>query len=128
MDCDDDLFVIVVLGLLAATGSVAWHAHLHSSIILIPPLLYLFMKNQIKRRLILYWVFLPVSVQFIGSFVLLLGERGILHNFNYQLYLLGNGLVGFVFNIVFLVWALVRVLRRDLLPQAIDSTEKIIFL
>ena len=125
MDCDDDLFVIVVLGLLAATGSVAWHAHLHSSIILIPPLLYLFMKNQISRRLLLYWVFVPVLALFIGSFVMLLGERGILQDFIHQLYLLVNSMVGFIFNMVFLIWALVRLLRSDLLSQAINSTEKI---
>lgn len=55
-------FAIALLGILAATTAVSYHAHLHTAMILIPILLYLYMKGYMKLRPVLIWVAIPYGV------------------------------------------------------------------
>jgi len=69
--------VMTLLGIFAATCVVSWHAHLHMSMILIPPMVYLMMKNRFNKNLFTAWVLIPVMVELIGiilSFFLQLGN------------------------------------------------------
>ncbi len=60
---------IILLGIFAATCVVSWHAHLHMSIILIPPIAYLMMKYRFNINLVTAWVFIPVFVEMIGIII-----------------------------------------------------------
>ncbi len=56
-------FAVAVLGTLAATGAVTWHAHLHMLMILIPVLVYLHGHGRVPARLLDLWVFsFPVAL------------------------------------------------------------------
>ena len=62
-------FVMVLLGLLAATGLFAWHSHIHMAMILIPPIIYLKGQNQLTDNILNTWVFLPAGV-YTGVFIM----------------------------------------------------------
>jgi len=58
-------FAIDILGIFAATCAVTWHAHLHMSMVLIPPLLFLIVKNRFNNKLFMVWAFVPILVHFV---------------------------------------------------------------
>lgn len=59
-------FVIALTGLLAATGLIAWHSHVHMAMILIPPLLLLSTQDVLDRRLLDYWTAVPAALYFLA--------------------------------------------------------------
>jgi len=95
-------FVIAFLGILAATCAVTWHAHLPMSIILIPPMIYLMVKNSINKTLFSVWVYLPILVTFI-LYILIPFTK-----FSEQIIQLIDGSRGFVLNLIILGWAIVQ--------------------
>jgi hypothetical protein len=119
---DDTLFVIAVLGLCAATGAVTWHAHLHASMILIPPLVYLRIKNRINQKIFIAWVFVPVLIEFIGLFVLNFVYLGHLPLIFKQLNTFVYGLRGLIFNLVLLGWAIIQFVQAGKAPPISHST------
>ena len=62
-------FPIALLGILAATALVAWHAHIHMAVMLIPPIIYLYQKKILPQKVLDYWVFLPAFLFLIMVFV-----------------------------------------------------------
>lgn len=48
-----------LLGVLAATAIVAWHSHIHTAMILVPPLIYLIQAKVLPRRALGYWALAP---------------------------------------------------------------------
>ncbi len=60
------------LGLLAATIIIAWHAHVHTAVILLPLLLLLVVQNEVRQRIFAIWVFLPAALYF-GAFLMAAG-------------------------------------------------------
>lgn len=76
MAVDSPRFAIALLSITAATTLVSYHAHLHTAMILIPILLYLFIKGLMERKRILLWVAIPYGINLalylIG--VLILGD------------------------------------------------------
>lgn len=90
---------LALLGLFAATGAVTWHAHLHMSVVLIPPMLFLLLNKKFNQKLFSAWVFLPFAVLFVTFFLTALID------INRVLLLLVEGSRGFLFNLVFLGWA-----------------------
>jgi hypothetical protein len=62
-------FPVALLGILAATVLVTWHAHIHEAVILIPPLVYLYQKKVLPQKVLDYWVFLPAFLFLIMVFV-----------------------------------------------------------
>ncbi len=62
-------FAIAMLGILAATISVAWHAHIHMAMLLIPPLILLYRTGIMPGRLMHLWVFLPSLLFLLSIFV-----------------------------------------------------------
>ena len=108
---DPTRFAIALLGIFAATCVVTWHTHLHMSIILIPPMLYLIMKNRFNKNLFLIWVFVPNLIQFIGyisaTFVRI---QNLQINIS-QVLALTEGFPGFVMNLLILGWAIEQYTR-----------------
>ncbi len=90
-----------LLGILAATGTVAWHAHIHMSLILIPPMLYLILQDRFDQNLFSLWTFAPILLIFIAFIVTALFQLDI------QLIQFIEGGSGFVFNLAFLGWAMI---------------------
>lgn len=48
-----------LLGVLAASAIVAWHSHIHTAMILMPPLIYLFQARALPRKALGYWALVP---------------------------------------------------------------------
>jgi hypothetical protein len=56
---------IAVLGIMAATALLAWHSHINTAMLLIPPIIYLAQAKILPSRALAWWVFLPASL-FVG--------------------------------------------------------------
>ena len=69
VDVRSPTFAVATLGILAATVSVAWHAHIHMAMLLVPPLILLYQQGSIPRRAMELWVFLPSSMFLLTVFV-----------------------------------------------------------
>jgi len=102
---------VALLGIFAATCAVTWHAHLHMSIILIPPMIFLILKNRFNKNLFNIWVFGPILIQFISSVLMFLIETENLPiNISHVLWF-ARGFPGFILNLLFLGWAIAKYLR-----------------
>jgi len=96
---------IGLLGTLAATGLVAWHSHVSTSVILIPPLIYLSQPtNRLPRGTVLLWALVPAAMYFAVFILDLLVHQGILTpNANSLLnFLSGGGAFGLNVYLLFL--------------------------
>lgn len=72
-----EAFPQVLLHVFVATLLVTWHAHYHMAMILLPPLWIGLAKGRLPFRRLLWWVFLPPLVQFLGMVLSLLGVVGL---------------------------------------------------
>ena len=90
---------VFLLGLFAATGAVTWHAHVHMSIILIPPMILLLMKKRFNQYLFSVWVFVPIFVQIIIIAIIPFIEL------ESSAFSIIEGLRGFILNLLILGWA-----------------------
>lgn len=98
--------IFAFLGIFAATCAVTWHSHLHMSMILIPPLIYLRMKSEIKESLFIAWIFVPVFVEFLGYLITFLLRANNLSFSNFQALALSRGLTGLILNSLIIVWCI----------------------
>ncbi|MBN2339283.1 MAG: DUF2029 domain-containing protein [Acidobacteria bacterium] len=101
-----------LIGLSAATGLVAWHAHLHMSLIVIPPMLYLLMERRVSRRMLLLWVLLPVIFQVSGYPAAYAIDRWGRPDQVAQVLAFARGFPGFLLNLALFGWAAVRLPSR----------------
>lgn len=114
-------FVVALLGVMAATLVVTYHAHTHSAMIVIPILLYLYLSQTMKERVFTIW-FLTPSVfnllQFlIGALVVLsILPFGFAYFVNFS-----NGLVLFVLNLGLLAWAVYQTHQKGDEPETPSS-------
>jgi hypothetical protein len=60
---------IAVLGILAATAVLAWHSHINTAMLLIPPILYLYQAKILPRKALAWWIFLPALLFVAVTFV-----------------------------------------------------------
>ncbi len=98
--------VIEMLGIFASTCAVTWHAHLHMSMILIPPLVYLMIKNKFSKNLFTAWVFVPILFQLIVIIIAYFLELSNLFEKSFQVFALSRGLPGFILNLLLFGWAI----------------------
>jgi Glycosyltransferase family 87 len=108
---------IAVLGVFAASATVAWHSHIHSAVILIPSLLYLYQARILPQKAFNYWVFLPsfffVAVAFLPAAFTKLNLS--LGHFGSSIYLfIGASEFGVTF---YLFWWAMQASRRDIFAQ-----------
>ncbi len=89
------------LGVMAATCAVTWHAHIHMSIVLIPPLLFLIHDHAVERT-VKYWFILFPTILFIVYLVAGLVGAGLVPRTVIPFFDLFLGMVGLVFNLIFL--------------------------
>jgi len=93
-----------ILGLFAATCIITWHSHLHMSMILIPPLIYIVIKKQISNHIFTAWVFTPIFGELLGYILAYLLQTQSKTLVSYQIHNLGRGLPGFIINFILLGW------------------------
>jgi hypothetical protein len=110
-------YVLALFGLFAATSAVTWHAHLSMSIILIPPIIYLYMQNRLPKKLFSLWVLMPVMVMMLVYILAALMQAKILPDSLAQFLNLLAGLRGLVLNLLFLGWTVVEFRKMSLLPD-----------
>lgn len=112
-DSDPDRFVVIFFGLSAVTCAVAWHAHLHTSIILIPPLLYLYLKKFLIEKKFNIWIFMPILAQILIYFLMLNSIIGKLPDKYYQIIYFLEGVRGLVLNLLLLIWSIAWIKNYD---------------
>lgn len=99
-------FAVVLLGTLAATGAVAWHSHISSATLLIPPLIYLYQpENRLPKNALELWVLIPPVFQFAVLVMAGLVQAGTLHGNFADTQNLLSAISPFAFNLYFLLWA-----------------------
>ena len=98
--------IIALLGLFAATNLVTWHAHIHMSIILIPPMIYLLKKGLFNKSFFLIWLFFPVIAEFFGYIFIVAAQLGNLTINNLQLRWFIRGVPFFILNLLILGWSI----------------------
>lgn len=99
-------FWIGLLSVIAATTLVAYHAHIHTSIIMLPILLYILAKGWMDQRSIIFWVTIP----YLGLLLLYLIGLLILGNvlpigFGYFIEI-GFGAAMLITNLIMFAWSL----------------------
>jgi len=97
-----------LLGIFAATSAITWHAHLHMSIILIPPMLFLIMKNRFNKNLFYIWLFIPILTHLLSYFLAALIVIENIPISTLQVLWLSKGIPGFIINLLILGWAIVQ--------------------
>ncbi len=100
--------VIALTGIFAATGAVTWHAHLSMSIILIPPMMYLYVRKCFPEKLLFLWVFMPTSIMLIIYILAAFIKANILPVQISGLLDLLTGLKGLILNLIILAWAVIE--------------------
>lgn len=111
VDVDAPVFVIAILGVLAATTAAVYHAHIHTAMILIPALLYLYLKGYLDKKLLVTWVLIP-EVGFFLQFVIValvnLFDLSFLLS-NLVTFVYGQGMM--VANLILLAWSIRKTLE-----------------
>jgi hypothetical protein len=115
--------MVAWLGLLAATLLIAWHSHVHTAMLLLPPLLYVVAMKQLPEKVFLIWVILPAALYFAAFLVaaaiqanLLPGAAGAIVDF-------ARGVGEFGMNIYLVLWA-IRQLRGQALVDRVSLTQQ----
>jgi hypothetical protein len=124
--------VVAILAIFSATLLVTYHAHFHMIIILIPAMLYLLDRGRFSLKLFLFWVFMPIAIEFLDRNSL------ILIHYDFPLSILGpaikllEGLRGFTLNMLVFLWSIQtimkgnlktkpKVLPKEIQPKVIDN-------
>ncbi len=98
-------FVLLVTAAFAATGLATWHSHAHMAVILIPALLYLYLKNELPEKLFSLWVFLPPLLYLIGLIILVFVRDRFFQGILY-------GPAQLILNLTLLIWSTRELVRR----------------
>lgn len=112
LDTDFIKYIVALTGIFAATGAITWHAHLSMSIILIPPIMYLYTKKRLPENLLLFWAFMPTSIMLIIYILAAFIQMSILPIQVSSLLDLLAGLRGLILNILILAWAVIEYSKK----------------
>jgi hypothetical protein len=107
-------FVVPLLGLLAATGLFAWHSHIHTAMMLIPPLLYLIVQKEMSGKIFACWLFVPAAIYVVAFLLVPLIQVNILPVKVGELLDFLRGVGGFGVNILLLVWTIKKISKTHL--------------
>lgn len=95
----------VLLGTMAATVILAWHAHVHMEMILIPSLIYLYSNGNLPDKLLNSWLFIPVASALLGLLLVsALISAGVIEQFT-QVGVFFVALSTFGVNLYILLWS-----------------------
>jgi hypothetical protein len=109
---------LALVGTFAGTGLVAWHSHVHMAMVLLPPLLWIYLRQrELLGQALAWWVFFPAAVYCARLLLASLVQAGALPIGGGELDFLG-GMGLFIMNLFLLAWAVHR-LRQ---PAAVVPT------
>jgi hypothetical protein len=97
-------FAAALLGLLSATGLFAWHSHIHTAMMLIPPIAYLLTQKQLPYNAFIRWVFVPAVIYTAAFLFAAVIQAGLLPANVSGLPDLFRGTSGFGANVLLLAW------------------------
>jgi Glycosyltransferase family 87 len=100
-----------LLGIFAATGAVAWHAHFPQTIVLLSLFIYISLQSHPAERFFRIWVLTPIAITILTTILVVIA--GISPSTVSQLQ---TGVTGLILNLVVLAWA-VSFCRRGNLPD-----------
>ena len=100
--------VIALLGIIAATLSISWHAHFHTSLVLLPPMIYLILNDRFNNKIFITWIFVPIIIQFFNRVLLVFIDVGFLGTIFSSAIRLTTGLRGLILNLLILFWSLIQ--------------------
>lgn len=98
-------FIILITATFAATGLATWHSHVHMAVILIPALLFLYLKDELPEKLASLWIFLPVLLHIIGLIFFSFTQDRLIRGLSF-------GLAQLILNLMLLIWTSRELLRR----------------
>ena len=106
---------VAFLGVLAGSAMLAWYAHIHTAVIFLPPIIYLYQKQLLPQELLNYWVFVPsglyVAMMFLPESLIALGMP--FSSVTPVIYF-GIGVGEFSANMALFLWAARRSLKLRL--------------
>jgi hypothetical protein len=108
--------VAALLGIFAATGAVAWHAHFPQTIVLLPLFVYLSLQSNPTERFFRIWVFAPIVITIITTILMVITKIS-----PSTVSQLQTGVTGLILNLVVLAWA-VSFCRRGNSPDQNPSS------
>lgn len=108
---DESTQSIALLGVFAATCVVTWHAHRYLTLILLPPMLHLLIKEQINYKLFTGWVFVPVFWQIMIYLIGALIVYNLLPTNMQDIITYTKGLPYFLLNLLILAWSALKFLE-----------------
>ena len=104
---DSTKLTVASLGLFAATCTVAWHAHAHMAMLLIPPLLALVLQPRpVAQRAFLWWILLPAALYVIRTILASIMRLGAMGEAAYSLLDILAGIGLLAMNLILLGWTL----------------------
>jgi hypothetical protein len=110
-------FSVALLGLLAATGLFAWHSHIHTAMMLIPPLAYLIVRKEMSGKIFAYWLFVPAMIYIAAFLFAPLIQLNILPANVSELLDFLRGAGGFGVNVLLLVWTMKKLSKTHLVAR-----------
>ena len=108
IDFQSEDSVVIWLGLWAATLLFAWHSHVHMSLILLPPLMYLSVTKRLSCAALTLWVLLPAFLYFAAFVAAGLLRAGLLPAGSAPWLDFTRGAGAFAMSIFLLLWAVRR--------------------
>ena len=118
---DSPNFSIVHLGLFVATGTIDWHSHFSTSMILIPLFLLAYIYGVFPEKLFLFWMFFPVVVRFAVLLLWSLIQASVISDRFTQLSNFAFGFSGLILNIAILIWSYQMIVRHRGMQLANES-------
>lgn len=108
-------FSLTTLAILTASSALAWHSHVHTALVLLPPIVLLYQRKILPQPVLDTWVLLPASI-----FVLVLIPQHLMRvgllpeSAQYLVYLMRGG--GALAANIYLLWWAVRTSHREPVP------------
>jgi hypothetical protein len=114
LGADRERTATALLGLFAATALVAWHAHVHMAMLLIPPLLIVVHQQPRSADSVFrWWVLFPAGLYVLRIILAAIMRIGGVGGGAYSLLDLLAGIGLFSMNLILLGWAIDRSRRRQ---------------
>jgi hypothetical protein len=93
---------VALIGMLVATGALAWHAHFPQAAVLLPLFVYLSHQSRSAGRLFLVWTFIPIVLTLTTSILVLAARQS---QMTMTAVILQTGISGLILNLAILAWA-----------------------
>jgi hypothetical protein len=123
VESNSPMFAISLLGIIAATTAVAYHAHIHTAVIIIPFLLILFLRGYLPKKILLTWALLPSGISVLQFIIGALIGASLLPRSLSILILVSYGSSMLVANMIVFIWALKQTRNPAMLESGVINNQ-----